>query len=339
MDVLETVDSSRWNQRIVSLNGPMQLTTEWVSFVCAKDNLRPCFLESRHGDDAIVAIVYVSSSNRWPLSRWPAASADCIPIANDRARAIAAIETVLRRRGVSEFLLNSFAYDDATPVHLAPLGYVEKARYEFALSLGQGIDKVWSGLRPTMRNDIRRFGRTGVACHARADQGLVSALHGIEKETALRHRAQGKPGNPMRESTYEALWQYLVQTGRARVYLAEKDGVSLSSVVVGVCGTNAYYLYGGSTVEGLALNAPKALLWFAIEQEYGEGVRDFNLGGMAATAAQADSLDHGLYKFKTGFGATERACISGRKVLRPVLVNAQAHLLRIVRNLRRRSSP
>lgn len=308
----------------------MQLTTEWASFVCAKDKLHPLFIESGQGGKAIAAIAYLSSSNKWPLARWPTASADCIPIANDRAGAIARIETVLRTRGVTEFQLNSFAYDDASPTPLTPLGYAERVRHEFALSLEQGLDKVWSGLRPTLRNDIRRFERTGVVCHARADEGVVSALYGIEQETALRHRAQGKRGNPMRESTYEALWQHLVKTGRARVYLAEKDGTSISSVVVGVCGANAYYLYGGATPVGLTLNAPKALLWFAIQQEYGEGIREFNLGGMAATAAQPDSLDHGLYKFKTGFGASMRTCISGHKILRPRLLAARARLKAIV---------
>lgn len=336
--MLDAVDAARWNRRIVSLNGPMQLTTEWAAFVCAKENLRPLFLESGNGDDSVAAIVYLSSSNKWPLSNWPTASAECIPLAGDRVQALADIETVLRRRGVSEFQLNSFAYDGASPIRLAPLGYAEMARCEFALSLEPGIDAVWRGTRPTLRNDIRRFERSGAVCRGRPDHGVVSALHDIELETALRHRAQGKPGNPMREATYEALWETLVKTGRARVYLAEKEGVPIASAVIGVCGRNAYYLYGGATPEGLALNAPKGLLWFAIQQEYGEGVREFNLGGMSASAAQADSLDHGLYKFKTGFGAIERSCISGRKVLRPVLVTMQARLRGVVQRVRDRSA-
>lgn len=334
--MLETVDATRWNQRIASLNGPMQLTTEWVSFVCTKDRLHPLFLESSQGDDSIAAIVYLASSSKWPLSCWPLASADCIPLASNRAGALADLELVLRRQGVSEFQLNSFAYDGASPIRLAPLGYAETERYEFVLSLEQGGDAILRGMRPTLRNDIRRFERSSVVCRTRLDYGVVSALHGIEQETALRHRAQGKQGNPMRETTYVALWENLIKTGRARVYLAEKEGVAIASVVVGVCGANAYYLYGGATPDGLALNAPKGLLWFAIQQEYEEGVREFNLGGMAASAAQPDSLDHGLYKFKTGFGACERSCISGRKVLRPALVKMQAQLRGVVQSLRDR---
>lgn len=338
ISALDTVDSTRWNQRIASNNGPMQLTTEWVAFVCTQNRLRPLFMENSQGDDTFAAVVYLSSSSKWPLSRWPTASADCIPLANDRAAAIAEIERVLRYQGVSEFHLNSFAYDGASPIQLAPLGYVENARYEFALSLEQGLEATWHGMRPTLRNDIRRFERSGVECRVRSDDGIVSALHGIEQETALRHRAQGKPGNPMREATYRALWEHLVKTGRTRVYLAERDGVAIASVVIGVCGTNAYYLYGGATPDGLSLNAPKGLLWFAFQQEYAEGVREFNLGGMSAMAAQPESIDHGLYKFKTGFGACERTCISGQKVFRPGLVKAQARLREFFQTLRNQST-
>jgi hypothetical protein len=334
IDVKKTVDAIRWNQRIVSMNGPMQLTTEWASFVCAKDNLRPLFIESGQGDDSTAAIVYLSSSKKWPLSRWPIASADCIPLASDRARAIVDLERDLRSLGVSEFQLNSFAYDGAAPIRLAPLGYAETARYEFVLSLEHGIDAAWRGMRPTLRNDIRRFERSDAVCHLRSDRGVVTALHGIEQETALRHRTQGKLGEPMRETTYDALWENLVRTGRARVYLAESMGVPIASVVVGTCGGKAYYLYGGATPDGLALNAPKGLLWFAVQQEYGNGVREFNLGGMSATADRPDSLDHGLYKFKTGFGASQRSCISGRKVLRPVVVKLHAQLHAAVQSLR-----
>lgn len=335
--VSEIVDVIRWNQRILSLNGPMQLTTEWASFVCARDNFRPLFLESGRGDDSVAAIVYLSVPKKWPLSRWPSASADCIPLARDRDDVLADLELVLRKRGVSEFQLNSFAYDGASPIHLAPLGYLETGRSEFVLSLDQGIDAARRGIRPTLRNDVRRFDRSGVRCRARSDHGVVSALYSIEKETALRHSAQGKQGSSMREAAYEALWTLLIKTGRARVYLAEMDGVPIASVVIGRCGANGYCLYGGATPDGLAVNAPKGLLWFAIQQEYEHGVREFNLGGTPASAVQPNSLDHGLYKFKTGFGATERLCISGRKVLRPVLATIQTRFRGVARCIRDRS--
>lgn len=329
-----SIDPTRWNERIVSLNGPMQLTTEWSSFVCAKDNLRPFFFQSDHGDNSVASIIYLSSSSQWPLSRWPSAHTDCIPLADDRSAVIFELEFALHRLGVSDLQLNSFAYDVPSPIQLTEFGYEETARYEFVLTLQNGIEAVWLGTRPTLRNDIRRFERSGIVCRARSEKEVISVLHKIEMETALRHRANGKHGNPMRRATYESLWTHVVSTGRAHVYTSEKDGEPIASVVIGVCGSNAYYLYGGATYEGLASNAPKGLLWFAIQQEYANGIREFNLGGMAATAANPDYLDHGLFKFKSAFGATQRSCISGHKKLRPKLVATKNEITKIAHKLR-----
>ena len=107
------------------------------------------------------------------------------------------------------------------------------------------------------------------------------------------------------------------------------NGVPVASVVVGSIGSNAYYIYGGATPEGLTLQAPKGLLWFAIQREFSLGVREFNLGGMAAEAAETASLDHGLFKFKSSFGAVKRICIGGRKLLRPSIVAMKTKIHRL----------
>ena len=96
----------------------------------------------------------------------------------------------------------------------------------------------------------------------------------------------------------------------------------IASAVIGVCGASAYYLYGGANADGLATNSPKGLLWYAIQQEYERGIREFNFGGVPSGAKDPDSIDHGLYLFKRGFGGTERCCIGGRKVLRPGVFRA-----------------
>ncbi len=206
------------------------------------------------------------------------------------------------------------------------MGYFETSRYEFMLSLENGIDAAWRGTRSTLRNDIRRFERSGVVCCVRSDHGAMSALRDIDQETAIRHRMQGKPVTAMPEASFDALWHNLVNTGRVRIYLAEKNGIPIASVVVGQCGKNAYYLYGGATRDGLSINAPKGLLWCAIKNEYAQGIREFNLGGMAASAAEPNSIDHGLYKFKTGFGGIKRYCISGNLTLQPLLVKTLSML-------------
>lgn len=330
---MEALDGERWNQRIAAVAGPMQLTTEWAAFVQAKDGVWPYFYESSHGA-AASGILYLARSRRWPLSLWPTAFSDCLPIGPGGSNALPAIEQLLRERGVVEFQQNSFAFDGDAPCDLASLGFSTLERLEFGLSLEEGCEAAWQRFRPTLRNDLRRFERSGVVCSLRSDVDVVDVLHTIEQATAVRHRAQGKAVEPMGREVYQMLWTYLIRPGRARVYIAEQAGNALAFAVVGAVGEQAYYLYGGAIPEALKLNAPKGLLWHAIQAEHERGVRHMNLGGMAASAAQPDSVDHGLYKFKTAFGATETRCVSGRKMLRPVTASTISRLRQFATRLK-----
>jgi lipid II:glycine glycyltransferase (peptidoglycan interpeptide bridge formation enzyme) len=133
----------------------------------------------------------------------------------------------------------------------------------------------------------------------------------------IRHREQGKASAELSRRKIELLWKHVVRPGRARAYFALKAEAAVSAVVVGTCGPRGYLLYSGSTSDGLNTHASKGLLWHAIQTEYERGIREFNLGGMAEIAAREDSVDHGLYRFKRGFGGEERICTGGYKVLRP----------------------
>lgn len=330
---IEALDSERWNQRIADIAAPMQLTTEWAAFVQAKDGVRPYFYESSDGTSAC-GILYLASSSRWPLSLWPTAFSDCLPVGPGDSTALPAVEQLLRERGVVEFQQNSFAFDGDAPFDLASLGFSTLERLEFGLSLQDGCESAWQRFRPTLRNDLRRFERCGVVCALRNDLDLVGVLHAIEQETAVRHQTQGKVVRPMVREVYQMLWTHLVRPGRARVYIAEQADNALAFAVIGAIGEQAYYIYGGAKPEALKLNAPKGLLWYAIQAEYERGVRHMNLGGMAASAAQPESVDHGLYKFKTAFGASETRCVSGRKTLRPVTASTLSRLRQFTARLK-----
>ena len=108
--------------------------------------------------------------------------------------------------------------------------------------------------------------------------------------------------------------------------------------VIGICGPRLYLLYSGSTPDGFSIHASKGLLWHVVNQEYARGIRECNLGGVPPDSSAPDSVDHGLYRFKQGFGGAERVCISGHKVLRPVAAGCRRALAR-VRSLLRLDGP
>lgn len=313
--VSEEVDSSCWNAKVLAAGGPVQLTAEWTKFVAAKDGSEPLYVDGGTSDDPVLAVVYLARSVLWPVARWPTASAECLPLARDSMAAVTALEQMLRERRCSEVTLNSYAATEAVPLHR--IGYTETRRLEFELSLSSGVESTWRGFRATLRQRLRQFEKSRCTCRIRTDDEALAAFCAIEAETFERHRRLGKIYQPTREETFSLLWTTVLNSGRARAYFAEKEGRPVAGAIVGSYGDRAYYLYGGATQLGLSVQAPKGLLWFAIQREYERGVRRFNLGGMSQDAVQPDSVDYGLYEFKRGFGASERVCISGHKILIP----------------------
>lgn len=181
---------------------------------------------------------------------------------------------------------------------------------------------------------MRRAERAGVRYTTSRDKAAMQDLHCIELETSQRQAAQGKSAAPMSRETFDLIWTHLVQPGRVRVHLALQDGQAVAYVVVGIIGARAYYLYGGAALASLSTDAPKGLIWYAVEQAYDEGVREFNLGGMSAEAAEVNSPNHGLHQYKRGLGGDERQCTSGFKVLRPGAFRTQKRLQMALGSLR-----
>ena len=205
ISITESVDPANWNSRVASLRGPMQLTTEWAAYVCAKHGAQSLFVQNNTNRECLAGIVYLSSSRRWPLSKWPVAWADCTPVTNDETEVLPELERLLRSRRCIEFQLNSFAAISSSPT--ASMGYIETRREEFVLSLDNSLAVAWNGIRQTMRHDIRRFERSGLACRARTDPDALSAMIAIEADTSHRHRAQGKQSSAMDQGAYSLLWK------------------------------------------------------------------------------------------------------------------------------------
>ena len=79
-----------------------------------------------------------------------------------------------------------------------------------------------------------------------------------------------------------------------------------------------YYLHGGSSSKGFELGASYLLFWEIIQDLKYNHFNLFNLGGVPKEAENGESLSHGLFRFKRGFGTRIIACMGGTKVLNPL---------------------
>jgi hypothetical protein len=323
IEILHRPDAARWNAAVERLAGSVHHTAEWATFTGRRGGLTPYFLEGAGG--GLAAVAYVARPSRWPLSQWATIQCDALPATADIAAALRPLEEALRTLGGVDLALGSFAAP--ATIELAPFGYGETRRLEFVLDLEGGLDAAHRGFRKTQRHEIRKFEGSGAVCVEASDAASIDWFCSIEEATLERHRAQGKDYARTNRRTLEILWEDVVRTGRGRAYFALRNGIAVSTAVVGVCGRRLYLLYSGSSAEGFSIHASKGLLWHVLCQEHARGARECNLGGVPPDSSNPDSVDHGLYRFKQGFGGVERVCISGRKTLRPVAARCREALL------------
>jgi lipid II:glycine glycyltransferase (peptidoglycan interpeptide bridge formation enzyme) len=97
-----------------------------------------------------------------------------------------------------------------------------------------------------------------------------------------------------------------------RFWFAERDGVTQSALGILLFGARAYYLVGGTSAEGYRSRAAFAAFGHVIEQLCRAGITELHLGGVPPEAEREDHADHGLYRFKRGFGAEPLMCWDGR---------------------------
>ncbi|NLE77584.1 MAG: peptidoglycan bridge formation glycyltransferase FemA/FemB family protein, partial [Chloroflexi bacterium] len=100
---------------------------------------------------------------------------------------------------------------------------------------------------------------------------------------------------------YRDLWAGFMQTGRARLWLAEHEGDLLAGVMTFEFGARAWYMYGASTSEKRQLMPNYLLQWEAIRQARAGGARVYDFWGAPDRLEESDPM-WGVYRFKAGFG-------------------------------------
>jgi lipid II:glycine glycyltransferase (peptidoglycan interpeptide bridge formation enzyme) len=94
------------------------------------------------------------------------------------------------------------------------------------------------------------------------------------------------------------------------MFAAWNGDTPLAAALIGWGNGRAFYIMGGSTPEGYEAGASVWLHWRIINQLAESRFTHYNLGGASPTASNADDPAHGLYRFKTAFGARIVPCRS-----------------------------
>ena len=287
---------------------------QWISYRAASGH-RPLYLLLRE-EDTVVG-VGVAFTQRPRLRPWirPRARLDRLPWCLDSSgadpdRVAAALVNLARARRWAELQIHSFD-GPSPPPDLAALDCPVQERFEFLVDLRVSDEERSAAAKSSHRRKVRQAERAGVTVEEETDSASLSLLRTLQEHTQQRRGERGEEMGLPDAAQFERLRRELVAPGAGRLLVGRIEGEPVSAVLLGVNEGQAYYLMGGTNERGLASNAATLVMWTACRTLHGEGFHTLNLGGVPARAAEPNSVEHGLYRFKAGFGGTMIPCRSG----------------------------
>jgi hypothetical protein len=231
----------------------------------------------------------------------------------DPHHALDTLESQLDGMGIAEATIGSF---DARYTPIGP--QTTSDRWEYVVPLSSSRDPVES-LTATHRRHVRRGAREGWVVRLLAGAEAEATILEVQQSTVERAAAQARGFAPVQSVRWarEVISSTPFPDYGLATFAAYRGARLLSSVLVGWAADRAFYLIGGSTAEGYHCSAAVWLHLQVIDTLIRHGIQAYNLGGTAADAEQASSAEHGLYRFKRGFGVSPGIRRGVRWVLRP----------------------
>ena len=307
--------TSAWRDaRDATAHGP-HLSDGWIAYRRLRGS-RPSYLLVHDGERTLgVGVAYVERSRRafWrrarcSLDRLPWCGEPTDPGASATIAAQALVDWA-RAQGFASLTISSF--DGPSPsADFEQLGFRTEERLEFVLDLGPTEDELLAGMKGSHRRKLRKALATGLRVDLAAHSEL-SRIASLQQHTSTRRSERGEQMEVVDPEQLEAMRKSLLAAGDAFLLLGHLGERVVSAALVGTGSGGSYYLLGGTDAEGLRHNAATAVLWRAVTLARERGAHWFNFGGVPASAADPAAMEHGLFRFKEGWGADRRSCRSG----------------------------
>jgi hypothetical protein len=204
------------------------------------------------------------------------------------------------------------------------------------LELERSVDRDEAALLASFshgqRSNLKKAAKLGVVAEAADGPDALLRFAGLVGDTARSlERRKGVTAAQDDADALGASLGELVGRGCGRLWLARRDGEAEAGVFFGRFDNSAYYLFSGARDTARDLAALPAAMALALRELAAGGVTRVNLGGVRADAPDPGSPDHGLLKFKTGFGGEPVFKIGGHIALRPRRARAVARLRALTR--------
>jgi len=167
--------------------------------------------------------------------------------------------------------------------------------YCWVLDLHSSPEELLSGMRKTIRYEIKRGQKDGVEVFSSTDPKNLPAFFDLYSQTSTR---QGfVPHNGIKEE-----FELFTKTKQAMLYLGKFEGQTRAAAIIVYYGNQAIYHHGASVHSKAPVST--VIQWEAILDAKKRGMSVYNFWGIAPE----NSVKHpwrGLTLFKKGFGGYE----------------------------------
>jgi lipid II:glycine glycyltransferase (peptidoglycan interpeptide bridge formation enzyme) len=153
------------------------------------------------------------------------------------------------------------------------------------------------------RRKIRKVLEGDFAFEEQSNMDGALRLHSVAEQVFERRHARGETEAQGWElESYRRQMEVYLRHGIIRFHFTVQAGDTLSAIGIMRFGRTAFYLIGGTTRAGYERQAAFAMFAHIIQQLIADGVTELNLGGTGIGARAEDSQEHGLYRYKAGYG-------------------------------------
>lgn len=322
---------SGWDDALRTDGGVVFHSTAWASYKVHENGGEPLFCAWLEGGEVIARALAMRRPPRSSRLGRVAAKLvfDSPPTGAAGAEFVPPLLGGIRDdRAVTEIGLGSF---DARGPWLPGEMPQRRARCEFVLPPGDA-DDVWVQMRQLARRKVKRAQKADFSVRPAPGEKDLAAFAEIYAITEARLVANKgyEPGSRFDRARFAAALGDLIANGAGRLYGAFRGEELEAGVVFTTFGERAYMIYSGATDEGRNIGGPFLVMFEALKDLRESDYETINLGGAAGDADDPASSEHGLYQFKTRFGAEVEEMASGTLVTRPLRAKLVAGLRKAV---------
>ena len=308
---------TQWRRLLEQFNGNIFHSIEWAE-TCRSNHVNPLFFNWLDSSGRTVGIaVGIASrspvrylgrfSKRLNFESYPAVKNNDADLARSMIRQLVAFA---KDGGYRSLTIQSYFANVPIP-DMAQLGFVTTSRIEFILDLTRTEEELWNRLSGHHQRKIKKAQKHDLLFEEACSVEAMEQLRKLQAATREKRNRRGEHMDMLDSAQYEELGKRYFGLNLGKLYLMTNEKQPVSAAFVTMYAGRALYVYGGSSEKGYEMNAPALLFWKIFSRCRELGCREFNMGGVTASAVNSDSLSHGLYRFKAGFGGRQVSCLSG----------------------------